>query len=736
MNNKVSSLSIATVLIIDDILTNLGVAVSHLEARGYRVVIAQEGEEGLQRAIFVQPDLILLDVLLPDENGFSVCRRLKADERTRGIPVVFMTALCEEEDKLNGFRAGGVDYITKPLRIDEMMARVDSQIMLRRMQKQIMQQNELLQLHQQELEQRIARRTAELTTSNLLLKEEIIERQRAQMALQESEKQYRSLVENIPDTIARYDKNCRCIFVNPKMIEELGGDLSRIFSSTPSELSSGRHAVDYQNRIAQVFVDGKNADFELSWKTIKGKQIVSYIRLVPEFDSEGNVTSVLSVGRDISEIDEYRHSIHHLTFYDTLTDLPNRALLIERMQASKYGQNFGLMILDLDRFKEINDMLGRRMADKLLCSVADRLLQTVHIRHTVARLGGDEFAILLPQLHENDDMMAIANDIVSAFEQPFRVASREVFVSTSLGMAMYPRDSADIHTLFCYADSAMYHAKKLGRNHFQFYEKELTERTSDRIELETALRRARSNDELELYYQPQIELDSGHILGAEALIRWNRKEAGFVTPDKFIPIAESSGLIISIGEWILKTACQAAVEWNKQRQKPLVIAINLSSRQFLQNDLLTTVQQTLEETGCKPEWLKLEITESLLLNDNDEVLQTLKSLDAMGLALAIDDFGTGYSALSYLNRFPMRQIKIDRSFIHDIPDIKNKAELVKAMIYIAQALHLELVAEGVETEKQADYLKQQGCQAAQGYLFGKPMPHSEFETWLANADKS
>ncbi len=475
MNRKVSSIPIATVLIVDDILANLGVAVSHLEARGYRVVIAQEGEEGLQRAIFVQPDIILLDIMLPDEDGFAVCRRLKADERTRGIPVIFMTALCEDEDKLNGFKAGGVDYITKPLRIDEMMARVDSQIMLRRMQKQIMQQNELLQLHQQELEQRIAQRTAELTTSNLLLKEEIIERQRAQIALQESESQYRSLVENTPDTIARYDKNCRCIFVNPKMIEELGGDLSRIFSSTPNELSSGRHAIDYQNRIAQVFVDGKNTAFELSWKTLKGKHIVSYIRLVPEFDTDGNVASVLSVGRDISEIDEYRHSIHHLTFYDILTDLPNRALLIERMQASKYGQNFGLMILDLDNFKEINDTLGHRMADKLLCAVADRLLQTVHIRHTVARLGGDEFAILLPQIYKNDDMEAIASDIVNAFEQPFRVVGREVLVSASLGLSMYPGDSTDIHTLFCYADSAMYQAKKLGRNNFQFFQNERKE---------------------------------------------------------------------------------------------------------------------------------------------------------------------------------------------------------------------------------------------------------------------
>lgn len=736
MNSSIYTLPpLATVLIVDDILANLGVAVSHLEALGYRVVIAQEGEEGLKRAVFVQPDIILLDIMLPGEDGFTICRRLKADERTRGIPVIFMTALSEETDKLKGFKAGGVDYITKPLRIDEMIARVDAHITLRRMQKQILEQNDLLQQYQQELEQRIAQRTVELTASNLLLKEEIIERQRAQTALQESENQYRSLVENTPDTIARYDKNCRCIFVNPKMIEELGGDLFRIFSSTPSELSNGRHAIDYQNRIAQVFVDGKSAAFELSWKTIKGKQIVSYIRLVPEFDAVGNVNSVLSVGRDISEIDEYRHSIHHLTFYDTLTDLPNRVLLTERMHSAKYGHNFGLMMLDLDRFKEINDTLGHRNGDKLLCAAADRLLQTVHIRHTVARLGGDEFAILLPQIQSNDEMAVIAREIVNAFEQPFKVAGRDIFVSASLGGTLYPSDSADIHTLYRYADSAMYHAKKLGRNNFQFYAKELTAQISERMILETALRQARSNGELELYYQPQIELASGCVLGAEALVRWNRRDGDMVMPDKFISIAEESGLIISIGEWILKTACQAAVQWNIGKEKPLVIAVNLSSRQFLQNDLLTTVQNTLDETSCKPEWLKLEITESLLLNDGEDILNTLNSFDAMGLALSIDDFGTGYSALSYLNRFPMSQIKIDRSFISDIPDVKNKAELVKAMIFIAQALNLELVAEGVETEEQAAYLRQHGCQAAQGYLFGKPMPHAKFEAWLADVEK-
>lgn len=733
---------LATVLIIDDIPANLGIVVDHLEMNGYRVVIAQEGEEGLQRAMFVQPDIILLDVVLPGEDGFSVCRRLKASEKTCDIPVIFMTSLSEEKDKLTGFEAGGVDYITKPLRIGEVIARVNVHIELQKMQKQVLAQNFLLQRNQEVLEEQVAQRTEELTASNALLKEEIAQRQTIQAALEESERQYRTLVENTPDTIARYDVQCRRIFANPKMIEELGGENNeRILFSTPKECPGGKNAAEYQNRIAQVFIDGKNANFELSWKSSTGKELISYVRLTPEFDNQNNVVSVLAVGREISDIIEYRTSIHHLAFYDSLTDLPNRTLLMERMRqaianASTHGHDFGLILLDLDRFKEINNTLGHGMGDQLLCMVADRLLQTIHVRHTVARFGGDEFAVLVQQVQNSDDLADVASKILCSFAKPFKVFGREMFISASLGIVSYPSDSADIDALLRYADSAMYHAKKLGRNNFQFYAKELTARTGNRVTLETALHHACNKGELELHYQPQVDLIDGHVIGAEALIRWNRGNSGIVSPDKFIPIAEESGLIISIGEWVLRVACHAAVKWNIHRETtPLVIAVNLSSRQFLQNDLLATVKQILQDTGCKSEWLKLEITESLLLNDNHEILDTLNSFDEMGLKLSIDDFGTGYSALSYLNRFPMSQIKIDRSFINDILDVEDKAELVKAMIYIAQALHLDLIAEGVETQEQAEYLKNLGCPSAQGYLFGKPMPDADFEMWLANAEK-
>jgi EAL domain-containing protein (putative c-di-GMP-specific phosphodiesterase class I) len=277
----------------------------------------------------------------------------------------------------------------------------------------------------------------------------------------------------------------------------------------------------------------------------------------------------------------------------------------------------------------------------------------------------------------------------------------------------------------------MYHAKKQGRNNFQFYSESLMIRSVERMALEIALRKARKNDEFELYFQPQIDIASGRIIATEALLRWNQKDHGMIMPDKFIPVAEETGLIVGIGEWVLETACVAAAKWNMHRQDGVLkVAVNLSSRQFVQNDLVATLVGLMESTQCKAEWLKLEITESLLLDDNQDIRAKLAALHNLGLEISIDDFGTGYSSLSYLHRYPVSQIKIDRSFVRDIPDNEDKAELVKAMISIAQALHLTLVAEGVETEAQSNYLLANGCSVAQGYLYGKPMPASEFEEQL------
>ena len=345
---------------------------------------------------------------------------------------------------------------------------------------------------------------------------------------------------------------------------------------------------------------------------------------------------------------------------------------------------------------------------------------------------------MLPEVCEKDDLSTVADKILRALAQPFAIDRSELFVSCSIGIALYPDDSADMDALLKYADTAMYHAKKQGRNNSQFYAKELSVLAVERRELEASLRKARGNGELVLHFQPQIDLASGRVTGAEALLRWNHPEHGMVTPDRFISIAEESGLIVDIGEWVLASACAVVTAWNRDRAMvsapPIKMAVNISTRQFLRNDLVGSVRRILADSGCRPEWVELEITESLLLEDTLEVATMLTELTRMGISISIDDFGTGYSALSYLHRFPVTQIKVDQSFVRDIPRERGKCELVKAMLAIGAALQFEVVAEGVETQAQANYLMQHGCRLAQGYLFGKPMPRAAFEAMLASAN--
>ncbi|MEW6038841.1 MAG: EAL domain-containing protein [Pseudomonadota bacterium] len=564
-----------------------------------------------------------------------------------------------------------------------------------------------------------------------------LERDRSERQLKAREQEFRSLVEHSPDTVARYGRDCRRIYANPRLVEEAGVPLSELLGRTPAEFPGGESARAYQAKIRQVFDTGMPEEFELSWTTAHGGEVVSHIRLTPEFGFEGEVLHVLAVGRDITEIDAYRRRIHRMAFFDTLTGLPNREMLNKRIRqamdgVSGAGQRFALMMLDLDRFKEINDTLGHGVGDLLLEKAAYRLLGAVRSGDTVARLGGDEFAVLVPEPADRHELATLAGRALGAFVEPFLIEGRELFVSASLGIALYPKDCTGIDTLFRYADSAMYHAKRQGRNNFQFYSTDLTARASERMRIESALRRALERHELELYFQPQIDMSSGAFVGAEALLRWNRLGQGIMLPRKFIPVAEETGLIVGIGEWVLARACEAAVAWNRQRAQPLSVAVNLSTRQFILNDLAGGLRRILDETGCRPEWLELEITESLLLEDNKDIRATLETFDSMGLSIAIDDFGTGYSALSYLHRFPVKRIKIDRSFVRGIPSDRRKSEVVKAMISIAHALSLEILAEGVETPQQAVYLQAHGCRLAQGHLFGIPLPRPDFEAMMGN----
>ena len=568
--------------------------------------------------------------------------------------------------------------------------------------------------------------------SVLTVARDISQQRCMQEALAIREREYRTLIENFPDTISRYDLDCRRTFVNPAFSAMVDGGAAALLGKTPVECPGGLNADIYEAKISEVFATGMHTEFELKWTGKNKNEICTHVCLTAERDVPGNVVSVLAVGRDITELNEHRKQVYQMEFYDTLTQLPNRALFNDRLRqmladSSRHERLAGVMLLDLDRFKEVNDTLGHPVGDVLLREAAARLTFCVRAYDTVARLGGDEFAVLLPEIRCGDDLGRVANKILESFNRPFLLEGKEVFVTGSIGISLYPADSRDGDDLLKHADSAMYLAKRCGRNNFRFYSKDLTDSANERLMLEGDLRQGLGRGELELYFQPKVNLADGMLMGSEALLRWNHPERGLVPPDKFIHIAEDCGLIVEIGEWVLRSACRVAYEWNRCGSLLHKVAINLSARQFQSNDLVKTVREVLEETGCYPEWIELEITESLLLDEDGKVLEALTAFQDMGIAIAIDDFGTGYSALSYLARFPIHTLKIDRSFVSRLTEYGHPAELVRAIISIAHSLDQHVVAEGVETAEQEAILQTYGCHIGQGYLYSEPIPKPKFE---------
>lgn len=541
----------------------------------------------------------------------------------------------------------------------------------------------------------------------------------AERRLADRERDFRQLVDNSPDMISRHDLDGHRLYENPAFRDRIGAPYGDWCSVSRDDLKRIGAA------IRVVGASGEAFGIELAHLARDGRRWWSHYTVSPECDEEGSVVAVLCIGRDITETVIYRERLTRAAYVDGLTELPNRARLVEdaneRMAA---GRAFSLMLLDLDGFKEVNDGLGHDAGDVLLRIIARRLQRVVEGVGVVGRLGGDEFAILV---EDTDATVSagMAENVLAAVIEPAEVAGREIFVSASIGIARSPIDADEVDQLISCADAAMYRAKADGRNNWRLYSAEMSARAVERMLLAGSLRKADQRGELMLHYQPQFDLTDGRLTGVEALLRWRHPDLGLVMPDRFISIAEETGLIIDIGRWVLQEAARAAVRWNSGRQRPVRVSVNLSARQFMMNDLTATVRAVLAETGCEPTWLELEITESLLLGDED-VGVSLDALSALGLSIAIDDFGTGYSALGYLHRFPIHTLKIDRSFMQDIEIDKKKSGIVRAIISIASALDMRLVAEGVETAQQVQILDGYGCHAAQGYHFGRPVPEADF----------
>ncbi|MGU7783288.1 putative bifunctional diguanylate cyclase/phosphodiesterase [Burkholderia sp. PU8-34] len=547
---------------------------------------------------------------------------------------------------------------------------------------------------------------------------------------------FRTLVENSPDSIVRYDRACRRRYINPSLEAAVGMSQQEWLGRTPSECPGGIAMLKYEERLREVIEHGNGTNVELRFSSDAGTQIYHLIRMSPEKDHDGNVVSVLAVGRDVTHIARSRDQMYTLAYIDPMTGLPNRQrfnhVLHDAVSESLHGcAVHGLMLLDLDRFKNVNDTLGHAIGDMLIREVAHRLRAALRVEDTVARLGGDEFAILLPRVGDTNNLTFLAKKLLSTFDAPFILNGREVFTSTSIGITTFPIDNKSETDLLQHADAAMYCAKSKGRGQFAFYSSELTAQAAERLELESLLRGAIKRRELELFYQPKVCLSTGEIIGAEALLRWRSPSHGLLMPSRFIDIAEDTGLIADIGAWAIRSASLVALHLNQARKFPLRIAVNASAKQFKMNRIATVMRDTLVETGCAPEWLELEITEQLLLEDCIDIQEALKMIASLGIMLTIDDFGTRHAALAYLKRIPVRCIKIDRSFVHDIVTDPHSATLVSAIISLASALNLEVVAEGIETHEQEHMIRSYGCEVAQGYLYAMPLPLSEFEELLA-----
>ncbi len=544
-----------------------------------------------------------------------------------------------------------------------------------------------------------------------------------------TEEKYRNLLECASDAIVIVDQRRCIIFANAQAERMFGFGREEMIRQTIEMLMPDRIRENHAH-LAETYIGASQArpmavGMSVTARRKDGSEFPVEVTLSPLMTEEGLIVS--SIIRDLSERKSYEERLVYLAQYNAITGLPNRNLLRDRLEqgiarAEQDGGKVALILLDIDRFKEINDSLGHQTGDRVLKALAERLVATLSSLHTVAHPGGDEFLVMVERSRGESEILPIVETILHACDLPFLIEDREIFLLASLGITVYPDDGRDSEMLLKNVDVAMYQAKRDGRNTFRFYAPQMDARANERLNLEHCLRRALPNNELLLHYQPQVDTASGRIRGMEALVRWNHPQLGLVPPLQFIGIAEETGLIDSFGEWILRTACAQNKAWQEMGLERVVMAVNISARQFRQGNLVQMVQSVLRQTGLHPKWLELEITESMLMQHPEDAEITLRQIAEIGVRIALDDFGTGYSSLAYLKRFPVGQLKIDKSFVHDIHTDPDNAAIVTAVISLAKSLKLGLVAEGVEQQEQLDFLTTLHCDSYQGYHFSKPMP--------------
>ncbi|WP_416671909.1 EAL domain-containing response regulator [Egbenema bharatensis] len=722
MDTPLTNSSKGTILVVDDTPENLQLLATTLTEQGYEVRGVVSGAMALRVARSVVPDLILLDILMPEMDGYEVCRILKTDERTCEIPVIFLTALVEVLDKVKAFAVGGVDYIVKPFQAAEVLVRIETHLSLQAANQQVRQLNTAL-------EQRVRERT------------EALERQNLQ--LQESEARFRLIAENMSDLVCVHGLKAQYLYLSPSCHTVLGYELDELLETTPYDLI---HAEDQERVRLEVYLPvlrGEEVSSIYRVKKKTGEYIWLETKFKPIWNASGQVVQFQSASRDVTDRVRAEEQLSHDALHDALSGLPNRHLLMERIElAIKHASRtaeycFGVLFIDLDRFKVVNDSLGHLIGDQLLIEVSRRLESCLRTTDTVARLGGDEFTILLDDIQGLTDVTKVAERIQQKLRSSFQIEGHTVYTTASIGIVL---GSVDYHRgvdLLRDADIAMYRAKESGRDRYEVFDKAMHQQALERLQLESDLRRALEQQEFVLHYQPIVELVTQRLVGFEALIRWQHPERGLVYPDTFIAVAEDSGLIVPMGTWVLQAVCQQLRIWQAVAgSAALTVSINLVGKQLKSPNFVTQLDAILAETGLVGECLDLEITESTLLENTESIKTSLLQLRERGLQISIDDFGTGYSSLSYLHQFPINTLKIDRTFVQQMSHGKKDDSIVQTIITLAHTLHMEVVAEGIETTEQLDRLKALNCELGQGYLFARPLDQEQADHWVNRACSS
>ncbi len=692
MSDTYSGTAKATLLVVDDDRVTRMTISKVLQKAGYVVLEAQNGLEALQAVDQYHPSMVLMDVMMPEMDGYTACRDLRNSHDHQSLPVLMLTGLNDVESIDKAFESGATDFITKPLNWTLLTQRVRYALRTREM-------SFALRRNQQRLSQ--AQRIAKLGYWEINLS----------------------------------DGNVHCS-------DELYWVLGMESDAQVSSLNTFMNMVHEDDRqaVLQAIEGAKRSQqsYEIEHRIVRpdGREITVHQQGQLLLVDDGRPQTLLGTIQDITERKAAEELIEYQAFYDALTDLPNRRLFTDHVThaaplAQQQQKQFAVLFMGLDRFKVVNDTMGHAAGDMLLREVASRLKGLNHDGVSIARFGADVFAVLMEGLEQGSEVDTYVSVLMERMAEPLTIQGQEFFITSSVGISLFPHDGIDAESLMKAADTAMFRAKEAGGQQYQYFTADMNAMAQQRLQTENELRKALERNEFQVFYQPQVDAKTRKIVSMEALIRWFHPQRGMVSPLDFIPVAEDSGLIVPIGEWVLRTACRDTREWNEKYGLNLRVGVNLSGRQFAQPDLIDVVDSALQQSGLPNSCLDLEVTESIAMDDIESCIATLQQFKDKGIYSSMDDFGTGYSSLSYLQQMPLHTLKIDRAFVKDIQGDGENGEISMAIIAMAHSLGMNVIAEGVETEEQLQFLRDQQCDIIQGFFISKPLGSAAFGALLA-----